>query len=91
MCFNLLSHASICVASDNTDVFILLIHFYGQESLSCETRIGINREKRTLIDVEATVKAHTCALQYLLAVQCISGCVFNFFGVGKGASLKAFT
>ena len=82
---------SICVLSDDTDVFVLLIHFYYQENLSCQLVMESTGKERALVDIEATVKAHTNVVPHLLAMHCISGCdtMAQFFGVGKGTALRA--
>ena len=59
---------SICVVSDDMDVFILLVHFYGQENLSCKLVMEATGKERAVIDIEATVKAHTNMVPHLLAL-----------------------
>ena len=81
----------ICVVSDDTDVFILLVHFYSKENHCCKLYTESTGKEHILIDIEATVEAHPNVVSHLIAVYCISGCntVAQFFGVGKGTALKA--
>ena len=74
-----------------TDVFILQIHFLLPRKSFLPTCNGFKRKECALTDIEATVKAHMNVVLHLLAVHCISGCdtVAEFFGIGKGISLRA--
>ena len=81
----------IRVVSDDTDVFILLLHFYHAYQLSCNlsmesTTIG----SRTVIDIGSTVNQHQDIMKGLLACHALSGCdtVAKFTGIGKATALK---
>ena len=49
--------ACITVVSDDTDVFILLIHFYAARNLSCKLFMETTGSDRAVIDIAATVYA----------------------------------
>ena len=50
---------SISVVSDDTDVFILLMHYYTDLHLTCNLLMEATGSDRTLIDIAATVKEHS--------------------------------
>ena len=83
----------ISVISDDTDVFVLLIHFYAELDLTCGLRMEATGSDRTVIDIAATVREHSDVVTNLLAMHCLSGCdtVAQLFGIGKGTALKSLT
>ena len=86
---------SISVISDDTDVFVLLLHFYAELDLTCGRRMEATGSDRTVIDIAATVREHSDVVTNLLAMHCLSGCdtVVQLFGIGKlfGTALKILT
>ena len=80
----------ICVISDDTDVFVLLLHHYNQAGLSIPLIMESSNEKRAVVDIEATVKKHCNIINNLLPAHAISGCdtVACYYSVGKGSVLK---
>ena len=60
--------------SDDTDVFILLVHFHWKYKLSMKLTMEATRGERTIIDVGKTVAKHGNILHSLLAAHGISGC-----------------
>jgi len=84
---------AVTVVSDDTDVFILLLHFYAELGLTCSLVMEATGSDRTLIDIPATVKKHAEIVPDLLAMHCLSGCdtVGQMYGIGKGTALKAVT
>ena len=81
----------IRVVSDDTDVFILLLHFYHAHQLSCNlsmesTTIG----SRTVIDIGSIENQHQDIMKGLLACHALSGwsTVAKFTGIGKATALK---
>jgi hypothetical protein len=77
---------------DDTDVFVLLVHFYNSK---CE---GTNAapmimsspvKERTVIDIRATAQAHSDIASELLAIHGISGAdtVASLYGLGKATIL----
>ena len=84
---------SISVISDDTDVFVLLLHFYAELDLTCGLRMVATGSDRTVIDIAATVKEHSDVVTNLLAMHGLSGCdtIAQLFGIGKGKALKTLT
>ena len=84
---------AISVVSDDTDVFILLLHFYAELGLTCSLTMEATSSDRTLIDIPATVKKHTDIVTNLLAMHCPSGCdtVGQMYGIRKGKTLMSLT
>ena len=63
------------VISDDTDVFVLLIHFYW--ALSAISKLLMeetNGEEKKIVDICETVKKHIDIIPYILAAHGISGC-----------------
>ena len=55
--------------SDDTDVFILLIHYYQQCSLTCIVLMEDTSRMRAVIDIGATEKQHAD-----IAAHALTGC-----------------
>ena len=81
---------SIDVICDDTDVFVLLVHFFAQEQLICDLVMSGTSSARTVIDIKATVEKHADIAEKLLTAHVISGCdtVSQGYGIGKGTVLK---
>ena len=80
----------INLLSDDTDVFILLVHYYVQEQLICELMMSGTSSGRSVIDIKATSEKHRALAHQLLPLHVQSGCdtVSQMFGIGKGKALK---
>lgn len=78
------------ILSDDTDVFILLVHFYHQEKLSCEMIMSATSCGRAAVDIKATTQKHKDIADQLLSAHAISGCdtVSQLFGIGKASVIK---
>ena len=81
---------SISVVSDDTDVFVLLMHYYAELHLTCHLTMKSTGSDRTVIDIAETVKEHLGIVANLLAMHCLSGCdtVAQLYSIGKGVALK---
>ena len=81
--------SSMKVICDDTDVFILLIHYYAQEHLTCDL-IMCGTSSRRVIDIKATTDKHSTIVDQLLPAHALSGCdtVSQMYGIGKGTVLK---
>ena len=81
--------SAIRVVSDDTDVFVLLCHFYLEEKLTCDL-VMASTSTRRLIDVRETVQKHKDILPDLMAAHSLSGCdtVSGMYGIGKGKVIK---
>ena len=80
----------VSVISDDTYVFILLIHHYMKEQLTNFMVMESPIHDRSVIDICSTVKNEEHITHYLLACHALSGCdtVAGYFGIGK---VKALT
>lgn len=82
--------SSIRVIADDTDVFVLLLHFYRVKQLTCELVMVATSPGRTSVDIKATVEKHGHTIEDLLPAHVLSGCdtVAALWSVGKGTVLK---
>lgn len=80
----------IKVISDDTDVFVLLIHFYLKEKMTVNVSMESPSAGRVNIDIRQTALKHKHITKYLPAVHALTGCdtVSYLFGIGKATALK---
>ena len=80
----------IKVICDDTDVFILLVHYYQQCSLTFIVLRESTSRMRAVIDIGATVKQHADITGQLLAAHALTGCdtVAFMWGIGKAKAVK---
>ena len=78
------------VISDDTDVFLLLVHFYHKENIEAEVFVQATSGERTTINIKETVRLHESIVPYLLAAHALSGCdsVSSFYNIGKKTILN---
>ena len=83
--------AHIKVICDDTDVFVLLIHFYIKEKMTANISMASPCVGRVIVDIRQTSLKHKNTAKYLPAVQSLTGCdtVSYLFGIGKTTALKA--
>lgn len=81
----------ITVVSDDTDVFVLLLHHYHQAGIDVPIVMESPRKERTIVDIQSTLAKHTQIVEHLLPAHAISGCdtVASYYGLGKGSVIKA--
>ena len=69
---------NISVMSDDTDVFVLLVHFYHDRQTghitTCHITMEATSKERKSIDIQATAHLHKDIACQLLAVHTLSGC-----------------
>ena len=77
--------ACVKVVSDDTDVFVLLLHFYHKENFTANISMEATSGERTVVSIGETVKLHESIVPYVLAGHAISGCdsVSSFFNISK--------
>ena len=77
------------VIADDTDVFVLLLHFCHRGDISSHVMMVCPIQDRAMIDINATVEKH-CSIPDLLAAHGLMGCdtVAQCHGIGKGVALK---
>ena len=92
---NLSQHGclSIKVIGDDTDVFVLLMHFYNEQCLSCILTMESPIAGRSVIDIGASAAHHTEVVNHLPAAHALTGCdtVSYIYGIGKVTALKVLT
>ncbi|KAJ8409789.1 hypothetical protein AAFF_G00218480 [Aldrovandia affinis] len=80
----------ISVVSDDTDVFILLLHHYHQAGLDVPLIMESPCKGRAIVDIKSTLAKHSQIVKNLLPAHAISGCdtVASYYGLGKGSVIK---
>jgi len=78
------------VISDDTDVFILLLHYYQKANLAIPITMESPSQDRVETDIKGTVKKHAKIVKELLPAHAISGrdTVGAYHGIGKGTVVK---
>ena len=80
----------LSVMADDTNVYILLLHYYNQKELNIPMYMESPVHGRQTIDIRATAKEHANILPNLLAAHGLSGCdtIEPCYGIGKMKILK---
>ena len=80
----------VAVVSDDTDVFVLLVHHYEEAKLNLPMTMESPSKGRAVIDIQQTVKKHRNIVKHILPAHAISGCdtVACCFGIGKVSVVK---
>ena len=80
----------IIVICDDTDVFILLMHFCNQQNLKCSLIMEATSSERVSVDIQASVKKSKDIVPHLLAAHGLTGCdtVAKLHGIGKGTVIN---
>ena len=68
------SEQSIKVISDETDVFVLLMHFCSEQKLRCRLIMEATSSERASVDIQASVKNCENIVPHLLAAHGLTGC-----------------
>ena len=73
------------VISDDTDFFVLFLHFYIEQSLSTTVFLEGTGSNRNVIDIGKTAEKQKDVVPSLLAAHVLSGCnsVPMLYGLGK--------
>ena len=76
--------------SDDTDVFVLLLHHYQMAGLEVPLTMESPSKERAILDIKLTQTKHKEIVTNLLPVHAISGCdtVACYLGIGKGRVIK---
>ena len=97
---NILAHQMVVVASeenkgvsvisDDTDVFVLLLHHYVKQKLTGVVIMESPIKDRVTIDIKASAIEHRNIIPDLLAAHALSGCDTTacYFGIGKDTIVK---
>ncbi len=80
----------ITVMCDDTDVFLLLVHHYAVQQMTCTVIMEGTSSGRTVVDIGETAKKHAAIVTQLLALHAITGCdtVAQLTGIGKITAIK---
>ena len=81
--------SKIIVVADDTDVFVLLLHYHHMANLK-NVLMESPIKGRTVVDIGKTVQKHSEIVEGILPVNALSGCdtVASYFGIGKATVLK---
>ena len=88
VCLTSLGCCCIKVISDDTDVFVLLVHYYAKKTLTSTLLIEPTSQGRSSVNIGSTVAKHRSISPQLLYA--LSGCdtVTSYFGTGKTKVVK---
>ena len=75
---------TVLVVADDTDIFVLLLYFCHQGSISCKVLMVSPIQGRSVLDINAAAEEHSSIVPDLLAAHGLTGCdaVALYFGVG---------
>ena len=84
---------SVRVVCDDTDVFVLLVHFYNSKckgSNAAPMIMSSPLKERAVVDIRTTAEAHSDIADDLLAIHGLSGAdtVASLHGIGKATVIK---
>ena len=81
----------VSVISDDTDVFVLLLHHYVKQTLTGVVIMESPAKDRVTIDIKATAIEHRNIIPDLLAAHALNGCDTTacYFGIDKGIIVKS--
>ena len=79
------------VVADDTDIFLLLLHFVYSRDITCKVYMLSPSRGRHAVDINSTVQQHQTIISDVLAAHALTGCdtVASYFGIGKGKTLNA--
>ena len=80
----------IVVISDDTNVFVLLLHHYQMAGMQMPMTMESPSKERAIFDIKATLAKHQKVMQNLLPANAISGCdaVACYSGIEKDTVIK---
>ena len=82
---------SVHIVCDDTDVFVLLVHYYNPRCKgSYSTPMSSPVKEQAVLDIRVTVEAHSDIADGLLAIHGLSGAdeVASFHGIDKATIVK---
>ena len=74
----------IKVFSDDTDVFVLLVHYYTDKKLTATLIMEPTCQGCSSVNIGSTVAKHRSIAPHLLSAHALTGCdtVASYFGIG---------
>ena len=87
---SLFGSGKVIVVADDTDVFVLLVHFIFSGDIKASVVMQPTSCETNVIDINATVEKHADIASNLLAAHALSGCdtAAPIFGIGKQTVIK---
>ena len=84
-----ITNGNVLIVADDTDIFVLLLHFRYKGNLQCHIFMSSPVAGRALIDIDETIEKHK-DISYLIAANGLTGCdtVACYFGIDKQTALK---
>lgn len=84
------SESNITIVADDTDVFVLMLHYYHMANLKNIVLMESPIKGRTVVHIGKTVQKHSEIIEGILPAHALSGCdtVASYFGIGKATVLK---
>ena len=84
------AESKIIVVADDTDVFVLLLHYHHMANIKNVVLMESPIKGRTVVDIGKTVQKHSEIVEGILPVHALSGCdtVVSYFGIGEATELK---
>ena len=84
------AESKITVVADDTDVFVLLLHYHHMANLKNVVLIESTIKGRTVVDIGKTVQKHSEIVEGILPAHALSGCdpVASHFEIGNATVLK---
>ena len=79
------------VISDDTDVFVLLVHYYTEKKLTATLIMEPTSQGRLSVNIGSTVAKHRSIAPHLPSAHALTGCdsVASYIGIGKTKVVKA--
>ena len=73
------------MVSDDTNVFVLLLHHYHEAGLHVQLIMKSLHKGRAIVDIKSTLAKHSQIVKNLLPAYAISGCdtVVSYYELGK--------
>ena len=84
------AESKITVVADDTDVFVLLLHYHHMGNLKNVVLMESPIKGRTVVDIGKTVQNHSEIVEGILPAHALSGCdtVASYFGIEKANVFK---
>ena len=85
-------YKTIHMECDDTDVFVVLVHFYKTLNITSELlMVPTSSKTRTVANIGATVRKHEEIVPHILPLHALTGCdtISSIYGVRKVKAIKA--
>ena len=84
------AESKIIVVADDTNVFVLLLHYHHMANIKNVVLMESPIKGRAVVDIGKTVQKHSEIVEGILPVHALYGCdtVASYFGIGEAIELK---